>query len=129
MQNPKGLKKGLLQQWQAASSPMEKFGFLKAFLLDRDLESIVVEAYYENENNEMFEELPLCEIRQRYSKIAGGEQFVKELVESQKGKKHPQTENPEWRIYKVFKAVQHNSPLVHLMTPNLMNCIDNPCPS
>ncbi|CAE7493137.1 unnamed protein product, partial [Symbiodinium microadriaticum] len=53
MNNPKGLKKGLVQQWNAATSPMEKLrpqmrlGIGYAFLLDKEMGSIQVDAYYE----------------------------------------------------------------------------------
>ncbi|CAE7506605.1 unnamed protein product [Symbiodinium sp. CCMP2592] len=72
------------------------FAFLKAFLLDRDhLATIEVQPYYEelseNKEKETFEELPLVMIKQKY------------------GKKHPQSDLPDWRIYKVFKNILTSS--------------------
>ncbi|CAE7507692.1 NaCP60E, partial [Symbiodinium necroappetens] len=126
MNNPKGLKKGLVQQWNAATSPMEKlrpqmrwghrFAFLKAFLLDKEMGSIQVDAYYEemseSKDKEKFIELPLCEIMERWGKLPGGEQFVKDIQASQTGKKHPQTSDANWRIYRVFKEMEISSILV-----------------
>ncbi|CAE7881544.1 unnamed protein product [Symbiodinium necroappetens] len=109
MNNPKGLKKGLVQQWNAATSPMEKFAFLKAFLLDKEMGSIQVDAMSETKDKEKFIELPLCEIMERWGKLPGGEQFVKDIQASQTGKRHPQTSDPNWRIYRVFKELESSS--------------------
>ncbi|CAE7248308.1 NaCP60E [Symbiodinium sp. CCMP2592] len=110
MKDAKGLKKGLVQQWQNTSNAMDKFAFLKAFLLDRDMGSIQVEAYYEemseNSEKEKFVELPLCQIIEKYAHLPGGEQFVKDIQASQVGKRHPQSADPNWRIYKIFKEIE-----------------------
>ncbi|CAE7510947.1 NaCP60E [Symbiodinium natans] len=123
MNNPTGLKKGLVQQWQAATSAMDKFQFLKSFLLDRDMADITVDAYYENETKERYVELPLCEIKEKYEKLPGGKEFVADIVANQKGKEHPQSKSEAWRIYKVFNCVDISSllPQSANMIPNLNN--------
>ncbi|CAE7655357.1 nipblb [Symbiodinium sp. CCMP2592] len=105
MKNPQGLRKGLVEQWQAATSATDKFTFLKAYLLDRDMSAIQIEPLSESKNTEKFQELPLCEIRIKHGHLPGGEQFIKDLLANQKGKEHPQTSDPEWRLYKVFVSV------------------------
>eukprot|EP00439_Symbiodinium_sp_Y106_P081399 s489_g20.t1 len=105
MKNPQGLRKGLVEQWQAATSATDKFAFLKAYLLDREMTAIQIEPLSESKNTELFQELPLCEIRQKYGHLPGGEQFIKDILTNQKGKDHPQTSDSEWRLYKVFKSV------------------------
>ncbi|OLQ14036.1 Cathelicidin-B1 [Symbiodinium microadriaticum] len=64
-----------LQQRKALNEKL-RFEFLKAFLLDKDLSTIVVEPYYEelseSKEKEVFEELPLCIIKERYEKVEGG---------------------------------------------------------
>ncbi|OLP85691.1 Ribosome-binding protein 1 [Symbiodinium microadriaticum] len=106
-----GLRKGLVAQW-AATPPHSaaRFEFLKAFLLDKEhLATIKVEPYFEelseSKEKEQFTELPLCMIRQKYEGVAGGKAFVENLLASQVGKKHPQSDDKEMRIYKVFDSV------------------------
>ncbi|CAE7184681.1 Rrbp1 [Symbiodinium necroappetens] len=106
-----GLRKGLVAQW-AATPPgsMARFEFLKAFLLDKDnLATIAVEPYYEelseSKEKEQFTELPLCLIRQKYDGVAGGKAFVDNLIASQTGKKHPQSDDKEMRLYKIFDSI------------------------
>ncbi|CAE7655509.1 NaCP60E [Symbiodinium sp. CCMP2592] len=97
-----------------------RFEFLRAFLLDKDnLASIKVEPYYEehlgflmlseSKEKEKFIELPLCIIRQRYEGLPGGKEFVENLQKSQIGKKHPQSDLAEMRIYKLFESVESSS--------------------
>ncbi|CAE7456218.1 NaCP60E, partial [Symbiodinium microadriaticum] len=89
------------------------FAFLKAFLLDKDLATIVVEPYYEelseSKEKEQFEELPLCIIKDKYKNVEGGDKFLQELVRSQAGKKHPQFDDDNWKLYKVFKSISTSS--------------------
>ncbi|CAE7466554.1 NEFH [Symbiodinium sp. CCMP2592] len=77
MNNGQGLRKGLVAQW-AATPPgsMARFEFLKAFLLDKDMSSIVAK------EKEIFEELPLCMIKEIYEKVEGGKKFLAELMQS-----------------------------------------------
>ncbi|CAE7800818.1 unnamed protein product [Symbiodinium sp. CCMP2592] len=117
MTSGQGLRKGLVNQWAATpAGSMARFEFLKAFLLDKDLSTIVVEPYYEerlseSKEKETFEELPLCLIKERYKNVEGGDKFVEDLQKSQTGKKHPQTDCPNWRIYKIFKSISTTSAL------------------
>ncbi|CAE7820378.1 Rrbp1 [Symbiodinium sp. CCMP2456] len=115
MQNGQGLRKGLVAQW-AASPPNSpaRFEFLKAFLLDKEnLATITVEPYdeelSENKEKEQFTELPLCLIRQKYDGVPGGKAFVENLLASQTGKKHPQSDEAEMRIYRVFDSIKTSS--------------------
>ncbi|CAE7251100.1 unnamed protein product [Symbiodinium pilosum] len=110
MQNGQGLKKGLVAQWSATRDSGEKFQFLKAFLLDRDMTSIKVLS--EDKSKEKFTEMPLCLIRQKYEPLPGGKQFVKDIIQSQKGRKHPQSSDDEMKIYKVYVGVDITSGLV-----------------
>ncbi|OLQ00975.1 hypothetical protein AK812_SmicGene16316 [Symbiodinium microadriaticum] len=64
-----------LQQRKALNEKLRRFAFLKAFLLDKDLATIVVEPYYE------------------------------EWLGCQAGKKHPQFDDDNWKLYKVFKSI------------------------
>ncbi|OLP72499.1 hypothetical protein AK812_SmicGene48174 [Symbiodinium microadriaticum] len=97
---------------------MLRFEFLKAFLLDKDnLATIQVEPYYEellgslseSKEKEQFTELPLCLIRQKYDGVAGGKAFVDNLIASQTGKKHPQSDDKEMRLYKIFDSIKSSS--------------------
>ncbi|CAE7501413.1 NaCP60E [Symbiodinium sp. CCMP2592] len=110
MNSAQGLRKGLVEQWQAAVSATDKFAFLKAYLLDRDMQSIEIQPYFEelseSQNTEQFIELPLCEIKEKYEKLPGGDKFIADLISSQKGKDHPQSTDPNWKIYKVFNCVK-----------------------
>ncbi|CAE7029841.1 Rrbp1 [Symbiodinium sp. CCMP2592] len=121
MKNPQGLRKGLVEQWQAAVSPTDKFAFLKAYLLDTQMSSIEVQPYFEElaetVNNERFIELPLCEIKQKYAHLPGAEKFIQDLQANQTGKTHPQTSDPEWRIYKIFKCVDLSRDSPALVVP------------
>ncbi|CAE7240660.1 NaCP60E [Symbiodinium pilosum] len=119
MQNPTGLRKGLVAQWKAAQGTMEKFAFLKAFLLDREMASIEIQPYYEelseDKTKEKYSELPLCRIREQYEHLPGGKQYVADLIASQKGKKHPQSNDDEMKLYKVFVGVDTTSYLASLL--------------
>ena len=89
----------------------------------------------EDKTEETFIELPLCLIRQKYAGVPNGEKFIQDLQTSdtlsccinqglvlyfcaiwgsqgQKGKDHPQSKDPEWRIYKLFDQTAFTSPLV-----------------
>ena len=84
----------------------------------------------EKKEEETFQELPLCQIREMYERLPGGEKFLADLVASrnlgsrksacakpacsptatgQKGKTHPQSDDENWKIYKVFKSVNLTS--------------------
>ena len=193
--NPTGLKKGLVQQWNAATSPMEKlrpqmrwghrlcmftyciigcdiwaarFAFLKAFLLDKEMGSIQVDAYYEESfaciwfagcfyicisSRHAGLNIVLCsdqdervERQREIHRVAAVWDYGKmgqaawwgavceghpSQLESQNfgctldrnamffwftrgqtGKKHPQTSDANWRIYRVFKEMEISSILV-----------------
>ena len=96
----------------------------------------------EQKNEEMFQELPLCQIKEMYEHLPGGKEFLAELqaspnlrskksacairfahqkpsLQGQKGKKHPQTDNDNWKIYKIFKSVnltsRYNSISLHVL--------------
>ncbi|CAE7679123.1 unnamed protein product [Symbiodinium sp. CCMP2592] len=100
------------------------FAFLKAFLLDRDhLATIEVQPYYEelseNKEKETFEELPLVMIKQKYEGLTGGPQLIADILASQQGKKHPQSDLPDWRIFKVFKNILTSSALSRSKPPGV----------
>ena len=59
-----GLRPGLIQKWQAATSQQAKFEFLRAFMLDpQNLSEITIEAKYvdmsEHDDSACWVELPL----------------------------------------------------------------------
>ena len=65
-----------------------------------------VEAEFEeaayNKKQGVYHELPLYELKEKYTSEAG-KAFLQKIVDSQPGKPHPQFKNdPEARIYKVF---------------------------
>ncbi|CAE7329314.1 NaCP60E, partial [Symbiodinium microadriaticum] len=89
------------------------FEFLKAFMMDRDMASIEVEPYYEelseSTTKEKFTELPLCIIREKYERAPGGKKFIEDILKSQVGRKHPQSDDENMMIYKVFDSVASSS--------------------
>ncbi|CAE7806237.1 NaCP60E [Symbiodinium sp. CCMP2456] len=91
-----------------------------AFLLDKDLATIEVQPYFEelteNKEKEQFEELPLCVIKEKYKNLEGGDKFIQELQKSQAGKKHPQFDDENWRIYKIFKSIATTSAVGQTIT-------------
>ena len=104
-----GLKPGLLQKFNAAHTPDQKFAFLKAFMLDPSMNSIEVEAEYvdmsvsEDRNN--WVQLPLSEIRKKYNTDAD-KAFIDQVIAQQVGMNHPQDPNgdfPDWKLYWIFK--------------------------
>jgi hypothetical protein len=92
----------------------EKFAFLKAFMLDpARMGSITVEAEYvsqaEHDDNSLWDELPLSELRKLYTSDAQKKFLEEQIVAKQPGRCHPQDatgENQEMRLYWVFKQGQ-----------------------
>ncbi|CAE7814792.1 NaCP60E [Symbiodinium necroappetens] len=113
MKHPTGLRKGLVEQWQAAVSPTEKFQFLKAYLLDKEMSSIEIQPYFEElseqKNTEHFIELPLNKIVEQYGHLAGGPAFIESIKKDQAGRAHPQSTDENMRIYKIFKCMDFKS--------------------
>ena len=112
-----GLKPGLLQKFNAAHTPDQKFAFLKAFMLDPSMNSVEVESEYvdmsvsEDRNN--WVQLPLAEIRKKYNTDAD-KAFIDQVIAQQIGTNHPQDPNgefPDWKLYWIFKegAESHGS--------------------
>ena len=113
----RGLKPGLLQKFNAAHTPDQKFALLKAFMLDPSMNSVEVESEYvdmsvsEDRNNWI--QLPLAEIRKRYPDEAH-KAFIAQVLSQQIGTNHPQDPNgdfPDWKLYWIFKegAESHGS--------------------
>lgn len=102
-----GLRPGMLQKYNAATSASQKFEFIRAFMLDpAQLSSITIEAFYEElarkEESENRSEVPLFQLRKIY--VSPGEQkFLEEnIVQKQSGRAHPQDPNrtnPEMVLY------------------------------
>ncbi|CAE7242808.1 NaCP60E, partial [Symbiodinium pilosum] len=94
------------------------FAFFKAFLLDRDCSTIVVASYFEElseqKTKEKFVELPLCLIKERYEKLPGGKELIADILKSQKGRKHPQSDDEQMKIYKVFDSIESSRALVQI---------------
>ncbi|CAE7486611.1 NaCP60E [Symbiodinium necroappetens] len=70
----------------------------------------------EDKSKEKFTEMPLCLIIEKYKNAPGGKQFVQDILKSQTGRKHPQSEDKNMRIYKVFDCIANSSALVHLQS-------------
>ena len=102
-----GLRPGLLQKYQAATTDVAKWEFLRAFLLDpQSLGSISIEAEYHDlamkEDKTKWVQLPLNEIRKLYP-----QKFVEDrILGMQVGVNHPQDPEgavEEMKLYWVFK--------------------------
>ena len=105
-----GLRPGLLAKYQAATTESAKWAFLKAFLLDpQSLSSLTVESFYVDQSihddSANWVERPLHLIRKEFP-----ESFIKsKILDVQTGRNHPQDpngENPEMKIYWVFKETK-----------------------
>lgn len=102
-----GLRPGLLQKYQAATTDAAKWEFLRAFLLDpQSLGSISIESEYLDlamkEDKSKWVQVPLMEIRKMFP-----QQFVEErIIGKQVGVNHPQDPEgavEEMKLYWVFK--------------------------
>lgn len=106
-----GLRPGLLQKYQAASSSAAKFELLKAFILDpENMSTIVIETEYEDmakrEDTSQWKELPLHELRKLYVSDEAKQFLETNIVGKQPGRNHPQDpygENKEMKLYWVFQ--------------------------
>ena len=106
-----GLRPGLLQKYQAASSSAAKFDLLKAFILDpENMSSIVIETEYEEmakrEDTSQWKELPLHELRKLVVSDEAKHFLETNIVGKQPGRNHPQDpygENKEMKLYWVFQ--------------------------
>ena len=106
-----GLRPGLLQKWQAASTDAQKFEFIQAFLLDpSSLSSISIESHYEElarkESESNWIEVPLEEIRKMYPSEAGQRFIEQNIINKQQGRAHPQDAeraSPEMVLYWIFQ--------------------------
>ncbi|CAE7377638.1 unnamed protein product [Symbiodinium sp. CCMP2592] len=103
-----GLKPGLLEKYQNCSGTTQKFEFLKAFILDPDMENIDVEPCFkemsERKTADVFVELPLEELKKSYTSPAQV-RFLTDVILKQPGRPHPQDpSNNEMRLYKVYQT-------------------------
>ncbi|CAE7822071.1 unnamed protein product, partial [Symbiodinium sp. CCMP2456] len=109
-----GLKPGLLEKWKATKDPKDKFSFLKAFIVHKDMNDVEVETYYIETTSctENWLSLPLSELRKLYTGEVGKKFLEEQVVAKQRGVPHPQdTKNPEMRIYTVFQNFKEVCPL------------------
>ena len=103
-----GLKPGLVQKWQNATTAEGKWAFLKAFLLDpQSLSSITVEAEYVDmaiqDNDSKWKEVPLSTLRKEYTSPEE-KRFLHKVITEQAGRPHPQSpEDQEMRLFWIFK--------------------------
>ena len=106
-----GLRPGLIQKWQAASSQQAKFEFLRAFMLDpQNLSEITIEAQYvdmaEHDDSSCWVELPLETLRKQYTTPSEIKFLEEQVIAKQPGRAHPQDpsgENQDMRMYWVFR--------------------------
>eukprot|EP00435_Cladocopium_sp_Y103_P074407 s436_g48.t1 len=109
--SPSGLRPGLLQKYQNASTSEEKFQLLKAFLLDPvSMSSVTIEARYEemasHEDKSKWIQVPLATLRRQYTTDAEKRFLHEKILKVQTGENHPQDpmgEDPEMKLYWVFQ--------------------------
>ncbi|CAE7552891.1 unnamed protein product [Symbiodinium necroappetens] len=105
----RGLKPGLLEKYQSCTSAQQKFEFLKAFVLDPDMENVEVEACFkelaERKTSDVYVELPLEELRRTYTTEAQKKFLEGTILQKQQVCPHPQDPgNAEMRLYRVYQT-------------------------
>lgn len=104
-----GLRPGLLQKYNAATTPSAKFEFLRAFMLDpQNMADVSIEAEYVNQSqhdeSSQWAELPLATLRKSFTTPEEKKFLMEQVVGKQHGTPHPQDpQNPEMRLYWIFR--------------------------
>lgn len=105
-----GLKPGLLQKYQQASTASEKFSFFKAFMLDESMSSVEVEVEFVNQSLHddaaQWVELPLSQLEKIYTTESERRFLQEKIVGRQEGRAHPQDPDgadKSMRLYWAFR--------------------------
>ena len=110
-----GLRPGLLQKYQQATTADAKWQLLKAFMLDpQSMATVEIETCYQDlarqEDTSSWVEKPLSSLRKLFTS-EGEKRFLEQkVVAVQRGRPHPQDpSNPELRLYWVFMQNQDDT--------------------
>eukprot|EP00435_Cladocopium_sp_Y103_P060416 s132_g22.t1 len=92
----------------AAVTADEKFALLKAFLLDpTSMSDITIESHYvekaKEEDKSKWREVSLSTLRKEFTSPAEQRFLQEKIVNAQPGRQHPQSDDPEMRLYWVFR--------------------------
>ena len=110
-----GLRPGLLQKYQQATTADAKWQLLKAFMLDpQSLASVEIEACYQDlarqEDTSSWVEKPLSALRKLFTSDEEKRFLENKVVAVQRGRPHPQDpSNPELRLYWTFMQNQDDT--------------------
>ena len=108
-----GLRPGLLQKWQQASTSHQKFELIRAFMLDPvHMADVEIEASFvdlsRHEDDSCWAEKPLSVLRKEFSSPAEQRFLEEKVVGVQQGRQHPQSDDPEMRLYWVYQQSEEH---------------------